>query len=91
MPGYREDRAAAVRARWMAELAAAIDDAQRIAWRLAAEPATSQEARALYGRLEAARIELEELRGIQHVSAGDLEAMLLNRLGWAGALDPAES
>ena len=91
MPGYREDRAAAVRARWMAELAAAIDDAQRVARRLAAQPVTSQEARALYGRLEAARIELEELRGIQRAGAGDLETMLLKRLGWAGALDPAES
>ena len=86
MPGEREDRAGAVRARWMAELAAAIDDAQRVAWRLAAQPGPSQEARELYGRLEAARIELEELRGVQ--SGGDLEPMLLQRLGWAGALDP---
>ena len=90
MPGYREDRAAAVRARWMAELAAAVDDAQRVAWRLAAEARTSQEARALYGRLEAVRLELEELRGIQPGGAGELETMLLKRLGWAGALDPSE-
>ena len=87
MPGEREDRAGAVRARWMAELAAAIDDAQRVAWRLAAQPRSSQEARELYGRLEAARVELAELRG-NEFGGGDLEPMLLERLGWAGALDP---
>ena len=91
LPGDRENRAAAVRARWMAELATAIDDAQRVAWQLGAAPGASLEARELYGRLEAARVELEELRGIAHACADDLEPMLLRRLGWAGALDPAGS
>lgn len=90
LPGDREDRAAAVRSRWMAELASAIDEAQRVAWQLGAQSGASQEARELYGRLEAARVELEELRGVAGGGADNLEPLLLQRLGWIGALDDAE-
>lgn len=89
MPGDKEERAAAVRARWMAELAVAIDEAQRIAWQLGSRSDGSAEARALYGRLEAARVELEELRGLAVGHADELEPMLLRRLGWTNVLDDA--
>jgi hypothetical protein len=41
----------------MAELAAAIEGAQRVAWQLGSAEHASFEARELYGRLEAARLE----------------------------------
>lgn len=46
----------------MAELALAIDQAQRVAWRLGVTEGNSAEAMALYARLEAAREELDSLR-----------------------------
>ena len=60
---HRDEPLAAARARWMAELAAAIDGAQRVAWELGSSR-TSQAARDLYQQLEAARQELEALRGV---------------------------
>ena len=52
---------ASERARWLAELAETIDQAQRVAWRLANER-DSGEARELYASLEAARLEVAALR-----------------------------
>ena len=52
---------AAERARWLAELTAAINDAQRVAWRMSIEK-SNPEALELYGRLELARTEVESLR-----------------------------
>ena len=54
--------AAAERARWLAELAQAIDRAQRLARTLARSERDAAEANELKGRLEAIRIEVEELR-----------------------------
>lgn len=53
---------AAERARWLADLAAAIDEAQRIAWRLGSGEESNPEALNLYQRLEAARAEVDALR-----------------------------
>ena len=50
------------RARWLAELADSIDQAQRLAWRLGVVEGSNTEAKELYGRLEAARVEVESLR-----------------------------
>ena len=50
------------RALWLAELAAALDDAQQLAWRLGVSEGCSAEARELYGRLEAVRAEVESIR-----------------------------
>ncbi len=50
------------RARWLAELAESIDQAQRLAWRLGVAEGNNAEAKELYGRLEAARVEVESLR-----------------------------
>jgi len=63
------------RARWLAELAVAIEQAQKLAWRLGVSEGDDPEAKDLYSRLEAAREEVESLR----------------RGGWAGEqreLDP---
>lgn len=50
------------RARWLAELARAINQAQKIAWRLGVAEGDMIEAREVYARLEAVRGELEALR-----------------------------
>ena len=50
------------RARWLAELAVAIDEAQRLAWELGITQASRTEARELYGQLETLRGEVESLR-----------------------------
>jgi hypothetical protein len=50
------------RIRWLDELAQAIGQAQRLAWRLGVEDGDCVEARELYARLEAARSEVEALR-----------------------------
>jgi hypothetical protein len=57
------DSAAALeRARWLAELLEAINQAQRIAWRLGVAEGDCEEARDLYARLEAVRNEVDALR-----------------------------
>ena len=86
-----DDQAAAVRARWMAELAAAIEGAQRVAWQLGSAGHASFEARELYGRLEAARLELEELRRGTRSMRDEIEPWLMEQLGWPGSLDDPES
>lgn len=53
---------ASEKAQWLADLAAAIDDAQRLAWRLGIVEGKGGEAMALYGRLEIARAEVEAIR-----------------------------
>jgi hypothetical protein len=55
--------AATERARWLFELAHAIDEAQWVASELGAGTGHNPEALELYGRLEAARAEVEALRG----------------------------
>jgi hypothetical protein len=50
------------RAGWLNELAEAISQAQKLAWRLGFVEGDSDEARDLYARLEAVRGEIETLR-----------------------------
>lgn len=78
----------ALRAEWFARLAEAIDGAQRVAWQLRTNESTSKEARELYGRLEEARLEVDNLRGmVRRADASDPN--WLERLGWNSALvDP---
>jgi hypothetical protein len=78
----------ALREEWLAQLSQTIESAQRLAWQLGTNLGASVEARELYGRLEAARLELESLRGLR---AQPLEAdpECLAALGWSGRLlDP---
>ena len=50
------------RARWLGELALAIDQAQRLAWRLGVVEGDNAEAKELYAELEAVRAEVDALR-----------------------------
>ena len=79
-----KDSAASTRARWLAELADAIESAQRLAWQLGTAERPSAEARELYGQLEAARIEVETMRGIS-VHTPIAEPAWLEALGWNGS------
>jgi hypothetical protein len=84
-----ERTASALRAQWLAELADAIESAQSLAWQLGTEDRTSGEARKLFARLEAARLELESIRsgGIETVWTAESE--WLQKLGWpCGAETP---
>ena len=85
----RNERAdqAALRARWMAELAAAIESAQRVAWQLGTATNGSSEARELYAQLEAARVELESLRLGTRRLLGDVDPWLVERIGLPKAPD----
>lgn len=49
-------------AQWLAELAEAIDEAQKLLWRLGVSEGSSPRANELYARLEAARAEVDALR-----------------------------
>lgn len=81
---------AAIRTRWLAELADAIESAQLLAWQLGTAERPSAEARELYGRLEAARLEVETMRGIT-VRTPVVDPAWLEALGWSGSLlDPAD-
>jgi hypothetical protein len=90
MPTFGDKIMEQMRREWFAQLANAIDGAQRVAWQLGTSHGVSVEARELYGRLEAARLELESLRAID---ARPLQADTdwLQKLGWTGILqDPAD-
>ncbi len=71
----------------MAELAAAIEGAQRVAWQLGSARNASLEARELYGELEAARTELESLRRGTRRLREEIDPWLIARLGWPASLD----
>lgn len=73
---------AALRAEWFVQLADAIESAQRLAWQLGTNQRTSIEARELYGRLEAARLELYSLRGLARRSQIGVDPVWLQKLGW---------
>jgi len=53
---------ASERAQWLSDLAEALEQAQRLTWRIGLLEGTSVEAMELYGRLEAARTEVQSLR-----------------------------
>jgi len=59
----QSERTAAVeRGQWLADLAQAVDQAQRLARTLVVLKGSCAESEALYGRLEVVRIEVEDLR-----------------------------
>ena len=86
----RLGQSAVTRARRLAELTDAIENAQQLAWKLANAERPSEEARELFGRLEAARLEVEKIRCIS-ARTPIAEPAWLRPLGWSGALlDPAD-
>ncbi|HET9810282.1 MAG TPA: hypothetical protein VFP53_01125 [Sphingomicrobium sp.] len=85
------ERTAATRARWAAELVNAIESAQRLAWQLGTADRPSTQARELYTRLEAARVEAEAMRGVRDRVAESVESHWIDSLGWSRpVLDPTD-
>ncbi len=74
------------RAEWFARLSEAIDGAQRVAWQLRTYGSSSHEARELYSRLEAARLELESLRSLGVPQMDGADPDWLGKLGWTSKL-----
>ena len=56
------DVSAAERARWLAELSEALEQAERLIWSMSDRPGTTPELKELYGRVDAARAEIQSLR-----------------------------
>lgn len=56
------DVTATERARWLAELSEALEQTERLIWSLSDRPGASPEFRELYGRVDAARAEVQSLR-----------------------------
>lgn len=85
------DHIAVVRAQWLAQIADAIDSAQSLAWQLRTREGASVEARQLYDRLEAAKVELESI-GLKASRPGSMsDPDWLQALGWNGSLtDPKD-
>ena len=61
------------RARWLAELARAIDEAQQLVWRLAGLRGDNVRSSEIYGQLEAARDEVERLQRSANRARFDLQ------------------
>ena len=75
----------AERARWLAELALAVDQAQRLAWSLGISEASVAEVEGLYRRLEAARIEIEALRrGASPARQAELDPLWTSLFNFSG-------
>ena len=89
----RTQAAALDRARWLDELDEAVGQAQRLTWRLGVQEGDSEEARALYARLEAIKLELDSLRyGDWKEVRSELEPQWLEMfLGAANALREARA
>ena len=81
------EQTVAMRAEWLARLSDAIESAQRLAWQLRTHESASAEARELYSRLEAARLELDSLRGLRGPGSAAADPEWLHLLGWSGGLD----
>ena len=82
---------AALREEWFARLAEAIESAQRLAWRLGTHHDASSQARELYDRLEAVRIELKSLRGLAARERKPANPDWIRLLRWSAPLaDPAD-
>jgi hypothetical protein len=56
------EQSAAERSRWLAELAEALEQAQKLTWRLGATEGRTAAAMELYSQLEAVRAEVQSLR-----------------------------
>lgn len=84
------EQIAALRAEWLAQLAQAIEGAQRLAWQLGTREATSAEARDLYSRLEAAKMELQSIQGLARTRLYEqlVDLDWLEKLGWTSQPEP---
>ena len=77
--------AAAERGRWLAEIAEAVAEAQRLARSLSISKGSHAEAEDLYGQLELLRIEVEDLRrGGWGARPTRIDPIWANLLPWTG-------
>ena len=76
---------AAERARWLAELAAAIDEAQVVLWQIGVLEGDNADAKLLYGRLESARAEIECLRGAHEIDHEAIDPEWIKLFPWPPA------
>ena len=84
------EQMAALRAEWFARVEEAIESSQRVAWQLGTRAHTSAEARTLYSRLEAARIELDSLRGLADARFDATGPDCIGKLWGSPLLDPTD-
>ena len=76
------------RARWFAELAIAVEEAQKIAWRLGVSEGNDPDAKSLYAQLEAVRSEVESLRrGSWAGQHQELDPIWIKLLPWRPAVN----
>lgn len=74
---------AAERSRWLAELAQAVDQAQRLARTLSASESNGSQAKELFGRLESVRIEVDALRrGTWVTRSIEIDPLRTNLFPW---------
>ena len=74
------------RARWLAELAVAIEEAQLLVWRIGVLEGGNAGANELYGRLEQARSEIESLRGVRELARDGFDPEWMKLSPW-GSLE----
>lgn len=80
--------AAAERARWLAQLAQAVEQAQRLAWSLSVSQQSTAEVEELSRSLEAVRIEIEALRrGRPGIPQREIDPFWSGLLPWSGRPD----
>lgn len=84
------ERTAVLRAQWLAQILESIESAQSFAWQLRTDAETSQDARQLYDRLEALRVELSAVRGIAHVRELKIDPDWMQKLGLEGFPDASD-
>jgi hypothetical protein len=72
---------AADRARWLAELSAALDDARRLVKQLGADEGRI-EAVELYARIEAARLQIQAMRLMEPVAERQLHPQWRENVPW---------
>lgn len=72
----------AERARWLAELAAAVDEAQMLLWRMGVMEGDNADAKELYSRLECARTEIERLRGVRELAHESIDPQWMKLFPW---------
>lgn len=81
----QDGTAAAERARWLAQLAQAVEQAQRLACSLGVSKVSTAEVEDLYRRLEAVRIEVEALR--RGSPQREIDPFWSGLLPWSGRRD----
>ena len=77
-------KSAVERARWLAELAAALDEAQRLTVRLAGDDQDSGEAAVLHAHIRDLKVEVEGLRRGKHARTAADDPIRAYLANWPG-------